>query len=192
VNRLMYGERDEPWRAMHRLGEVLVWAAEPDRAFPCDRRHGRDALRLPFVALALVDVDGSERVVAERGEQRGATIEVPLVHGTERVGRLVLGVRPGENGFRGDELRLLEDLARQAGTAINAIRLRDDLARSRERLVVAARKSAVGSGGTCTMASGRRWPRSACAPKPRPRRSRPTRRARGSSSTNLVATSAWR
>jgi two-component system, NarL family, sensor kinase len=46
-------------------------------------------------------------------------------------------VRSGETGFRSDELRLLEDLGRQAGTAINAIRLRDDLARSRERLVVA-------------------------------------------------------
>ena len=133
----MYGDRDEPWRAMHRLGDVLEWAAEPDRAFPAIVDTVADALRLPFVALALVDVDGTERVVAERGEQRGTTVDVPLVHGSERVGRLVLGVRPGETGFRGDELRLLEDLGRQAGTAINAIRLRDDLARSRERLVVA-------------------------------------------------------
>ena len=137
VNRLMYGDRDEPWRAMHRLGDVLEWAAEPDRAFPAIVDTVADALRLPFVALALVDIDGTERVVAERGEQRGLTLDVPLVHGTERVGRLVLGVRPGETGFRGDELRLLEDLGRQAGTAISAIRLRDDLARSRERLVVA-------------------------------------------------------
>ena len=137
VNRLMYGERDEPWRAMHRLGDVLQWAAEPDRAFPAIVDTVADALRLPFVALALVDVDGTEHVVAERGEQRSPTVDVPLVHGTERVGRLVLGVRPGDTGFRGDELRLLEDLGRQAGTAISAIRLRDDLARSRERLVVA-------------------------------------------------------
>ena len=133
----MYGERDEPWRAMHRLGDVLQWAAEPDRAFPAIVDTVADALRLPFVALALVDVDGTEHVVAERGEQRSPTVDVPLVHGTERVGRLVLGVRPGDTGFRGDELRLLEDLGRQAGTAISAIRLRDDLARSRERLVVA-------------------------------------------------------
>jgi signal transduction histidine kinase len=53
------------------------------------------------------------------------------------VGRLELGVRTGESNFRSDERDLLEDLARQAGTAINAIRLRNDLARSRERLVVA-------------------------------------------------------
>jgi signal transduction histidine kinase len=137
VNRLMYGERDEPWRAMHRLSEVLEWAAEPDRAFPAVVDTVRDALRLPYVALALIDADGTERIVAERGDLRGATMDVPLVHGREPVGRLVLGVRSGESGFRSDEQRLLEDLARQAGTAINAIRLRDDLARSRERLVVA-------------------------------------------------------
>jgi signal transduction histidine kinase len=137
VNRLMYGQRHEPWRAMHRLGEVLEWAAEPDRAFPAIVDTVADALRPPYVALALVEPDGSERVVADRGELRGASVDVPLMHGTEAVGRLVLGVRSGETGFRADELRLLEDLARQAGTAINAIRLRDDLARSRERLVVA-------------------------------------------------------
>ena len=137
VNRLMYGQRHEPWRAMRRLGEVLEWAAEPDRAFPAIVDTVADALRPPYVALALVDPDGSERVVADRGELRGATVDVPLVHGTEPVGRLVLGIRSGETGFRADEIRLLEDLARQAGTAITAIRLRDDLARSRERLVVA-------------------------------------------------------
>ena len=43
----------------------------------------------------------------------------------------------GERGFRPDEIALLQDLARQAGAAIHAQRLRDDLARSRERLVVA-------------------------------------------------------
>ena len=65
VNRLMYGDRDEPWRAMHRLGDVLEWAAEPDRAFPAIVDTVADALR-PFVALALVDADGTEHVVAER------------------------------------------------------------------------------------------------------------------------------
>ena len=47
----MYGDRDEPWRAMHRLGDVLEWAAEPDRAFPAIVDTVADALRLPFVAL---------------------------------------------------------------------------------------------------------------------------------------------
>jgi signal transduction histidine kinase len=137
VNRLMYGRRDEPWQAMRRLGEVLEWAADPDLAFPAIVHTLADDLRLPFVSLAVVDATGASRIVAERGERRGATVVLPLDHGRERVGQLELGVRPGESGFRADERSLLEDLARQAGTAINAIRLRDGLARSREQLVVA-------------------------------------------------------
>ena len=50
---------------------------------------------------------------------------------------LVLGVRTGERGFRSDETDLLDDLARQAGNAIHALRLRSDLARSHERLLLA-------------------------------------------------------
>ena len=137
VNRLMYGHRDEPWQAMRRLGQVLEWAADPDLAFPAIVDTLADDLRLPFVSLAVVDADGTTRTVAERGERRGSTVLLPLDHGRERVGRLELGVRPGESNFRSDERDLLEDLARQAGTAINAIRLRNDLAHSRERLVVA-------------------------------------------------------
>ena len=89
VNRLMYGDRDEPWRAMHRLGDVLEWAAEPDRAFPAIVDTVADALRVPFVALALVDVDGTERVVAERGEARGATVDLAPGprHGAGRAAR---------------------------------------------------------------------------------------------------------
>ena len=76
-------------------------------------------------------------MVAERGDAPETVEAVALVHGGEPVGRLLLGVRAGERGFRPSELTLLHDLARQAGAAIHAQRLRDDLARSRERLVVA-------------------------------------------------------
>jgi signal transduction histidine kinase len=59
------------------------------------------------------------------------------MHGAERVGGLLLGVRAGERGFRSDEMDLLGDLARQAGNAIHALRLRADLVRSHERLLLA-------------------------------------------------------
>ena len=56
---------------------------------------------------------------------------------TEPVGELVLGLRPGEDGFSAADRRLLADLARQAGVAVSAVRLTADLQRSRERLVTA-------------------------------------------------------
>jgi signal transduction histidine kinase len=137
VNRLMYGERNEPWRAMRRLGQRLEFAAEPDRAFPAIVETVADALRLPYVSLEVHDEDGSLVEVAARGERPAEVVTVPITHGAEPVGRLVLGVRSGERGFRKDELGLVEDLGRQAGTAVRAMRLRDDLVRSRERLVLA-------------------------------------------------------
>ena len=140
VNRLMYGSRHEPWQAMRRLGQRLEWAAEPDRAFPAIVETVAEALRLPYVALEVVDETGDTgglRTAAVTGTPSGAQVTVPLVSGAETVGRLVLGVRSGERGFQDDELALLADLGRQAGTAVGAIRLRNDLVRSRERLVLA-------------------------------------------------------
>jgi signal transduction histidine kinase len=137
VNRLMYGQRDEPWRAMRTLGVRLEWAAELDRAFPVIADVVADALRLPYVAVEATDEVGRRMIVAEHGTPSRTVESVPLVHGAAPVGRLVLGVRSGEREFRPAELELLRDLARQAGAAIHAQRLRDDLARSRERLVIA-------------------------------------------------------
>jgi len=57
---------------------------------------------------------------------------------------------PGEPFSQADR-RLVDDLARQAGVAVHAVRLFADLQRSRERLVTPARRSGVGSGEICTM-----------------------------------------
>ena len=137
ANRLLYGQRDEPWLAMRRLGLRLEWAADPVLAFPAIAETVADALRLPYVAVEVTDELGRSEVVAEHGAAEARSVEsVALVHGGEPVGRLILGVRSGEHGFRPDELALLQDLGRQAGAAVHALRLRDDLAASRERLVV--------------------------------------------------------
>jgi two-component system NarL family sensor kinase len=96
-----------------------------------------DALRLPFVRLEVVGDDGQTIVVAERGRSPDVVVTLPLVDGAEHVGTLHLGVRSGEREFRADETALLQDLARQAGAAIHALRLRADLARSHELLLLA-------------------------------------------------------
>jgi signal transduction histidine kinase len=137
VDRLLYGHRDQPVQVMRRLGLRLEWAADPERAFPAVAETLADALRLPYVALEVTDEVGRSTVVAEHGTPRTAVHALPLVHGGEPVGRLVLGLRTGEPAFEPAELDLLSDLARQAGAAVHAQRLRDDLSRSRARLVVA-------------------------------------------------------
>jgi signal transduction histidine kinase len=137
VNRLLYGERDEPWRAIRRLGQRLDLAMDPARALPVIAETVAGALRTPYVRLEVVDDTGRLVPAATHGTSSSATVNVPIEHGTEPVGNLVLGIRPGERGFRTDELELVAELARQAGGAINALRLRADLARSHERLLLA-------------------------------------------------------
>ena len=78
---------------------------------------------------------GRPRVARQRQDAGGRPSRSCTARST--VGSLVLGVRTGERGFRADEMELLDDLARQAGNAIHALRLRDDLARSHERLLLA-------------------------------------------------------
>ena len=137
VTRMLYGQRDQPVDVMRRLGTRLEWATDPAGAFPAVADTLADALRLPYVALEVTDELGRSTVAAERGSAPAAVHVLPLVHGGEPVGRLVLGLRAGETAFADTELVLLTDLARQAGSAVHAHRLRDDLARSRQRLFIA-------------------------------------------------------
>jgi signal transduction histidine kinase len=53
------------------------------------------------------------------------------------VGRLAISPRTRDESFTATDRRLIEDLARQAGVAAHAVRLTEDLQRSRERLVSA-------------------------------------------------------
>ena len=134
VNRLMYGERDDPYAVISRLGQRLESTLAPDAVLPTIVETVREALRVPYVAISL---KGDLAPAASAGEPSGEALRLPLVYRNETVGELLLGPRgPGES-FGAADRRLLEDLARQAGVAAHAVRLTSDLQRSRERLVTA-------------------------------------------------------
>jgi signal transduction histidine kinase len=136
VNRLMYGERDEPYRVISRLGERLEATLAPDAVLPAIVGTIREALKLPYAAIALPR-DESFEVAASSGEPVDDTIHVPLTYQGSTVGELLLGPRaPGEE-FSATDRRLLEDLAHHAGVAVHGVRVMADLRRSRERLVLA-------------------------------------------------------
>ncbi len=101
------------------------------------------ALKFPYVAITLQQ--GEEFfTAASYGLVRGELVRLPIVYQTEQVGGLVLAPRaPGEH-FSPADHTLLEDVARQAGIAAQAVRLTADLKRltvdlqhERERLVTA-------------------------------------------------------
>ena len=136
VNHLMYGERDEPYSVISRLGKRLEGTLAPEAALETVAEVVAQALKLPYAAIELRQ-DDSYKKVAEHGDPKDENTVLPLVHQGETVGRLVVAPRsPGEEFSRQDR-NLLEDLAWQAGAAAHAALLTTDLRRSRERLVTA-------------------------------------------------------
>ena len=136
VNRLMYGERDEPYAVVSRLGERLESTLAPDAVLPAIATTVREALKLPYAAIALPR-DGDFEVAAASGQPTADPLRLPLSYQGETVGELLLAVRmPGEE-FSAADRRLLGDLAHHAGVAVHGVRVMDDLRRSRERLVLA-------------------------------------------------------
>ena len=134
VNRLMYGERDDPYAVTSRLGRRLEAAIEPEAVLPTVTETIAQALKLPYVAILLKEGEGY-RSAAAYGTLMEESESLPLVYQREEIGRLVIAPRaPGEE-FSATDHRLLEDLARQAEVAVHAVKLSTDLQHSRERLV---------------------------------------------------------
>ncbi len=135
VNRLMYGERDEPYAVLSRLGQRLKGTTTPQAVLPAIAETAAQALRLPYAAIAVRRDDGSFETVAAHGSPGAEPIVLPLAYGMETIGQLILASRAPGEPFGPADRRLLDDIARHAEAAAYAIRLTSDLQRSRERLV---------------------------------------------------------
>jgi len=148
VNRLMFGERDDPYRILLRLGSRLEETLTTDSVLPTIVETVAQALKLPYAAIAWgQEAAESSPVVAtsygRAGEHQGI-VRVPLVYQQEQVGELWLSPRAPSESLTLADQHVLNDLARQVGVAVHAVRLTADLQRltndlqcSRERLVSA-------------------------------------------------------
>src|SRR5262249_29482418 len=136
VDRLLFGERNNPYAVLSRLGRRLETALAPEAVLPAIVETVAQALKLPSVGIALRD---GERFLlsAEYGVPSSTPITFPLVYQSEIVGQLRVAPRAPDETFTDADKRLLEDIAHQAGIAVHATRLTADLQRSRERLVSA-------------------------------------------------------
>ncbi|MCC7451761.1 MAG: sensor histidine kinase [Anaerolineae bacterium] len=141
VNRLMYGERDDPYAILSRLSERLEGVVAVQSVLPTIVETVADALKLPYAAIALKDGErftiAAEYVRTPTGARTAdSSLEIlPLVYHSETIGQMILAPRaPGEL-FSATDRRLLEAIAGQAGIAAYNVRLTQDLQRSRERLV---------------------------------------------------------
>lgn len=135
VNRLMFGERDDPYAVLSKLVTQLQTTATPEAMLQTVVETIATMLKLPYVAIELADererLDG-----ASTGKAVAKTNEFPLRYQNETVGYLMVSPRsPGET-FTEREQRLLADMAAQMGAVAYSVRLTVALQRSREKLVL--------------------------------------------------------
>lgn len=139
VNRLMFGQRDDPYAVLAEMGRLLARSGQPQGTLQALVETVARSLKLPGCSIE-IEEDGQWREWASYGEERGNATNrkaVPVRHQGEVVGRLTATPRSPNERLSRDDLELLEDVARQAGALVRSVRLTMALQRSRERLVVA-------------------------------------------------------
>ncbi|OQY90026.1 MAG: hypothetical protein B6D41_10020 [Chloroflexi bacterium UTCFX4] len=134
VNRLMYGERDDPYRVLTRLGAQLENAIEPASALTQTVETVAAALKLPYVAIAL-EQDGNLQTVAAHGTAPKTVNRFPLIHAGEPIGELVAAPRTTNETLTSADERLLRDLAQQISIVARTAALTSDLEQARLRIV---------------------------------------------------------
>lgn len=136
VNRLMYGQRDEPFEVLAHLGQQLEGTLSPELVYPTIVETVALTLKLPYVEIAVPD-DGEFKTVESYGKPGDSLVTYPLTHQGEVVGQLCVARRKSNEDFSEADDRLLRSIAQQAGTAVHAAHLTDALQDSRRDLVTA-------------------------------------------------------
>ncbi|MGC4192876.1 MAG: sensor histidine kinase [Thermomicrobiales bacterium] len=133
VNRFVFGDRDDPYAVVFRLGQRLTSTTTISGVLPQLADVIAESLRLPYVGISLLRPDGLE-LAAAVGSPTPGMLRTPLVWQGEPVGSLDVAPRGTGESFNTTDRRLLENLASQIGLAAHAISLAQDLQASRERL----------------------------------------------------------
>ena len=136
VNRLMYGQRDEPYALIARLSRTVEETLTPEAILPTLLKTVTQALKVPYASVLLYRDEGEE-LVAEHGKQSDARQPVVflLVHQGETFGELQLEPRAHDQTFALTEMQLLKTITQQVSVAAYAVRQTLDLRRSKERLI---------------------------------------------------------
>ncbi|WP_214107472.1 sensor histidine kinase [Acrocarpospora catenulata] len=137
VRRRVMGDRDDPYQVMSGLAERLERTDDSEAQLLTLARTVARAFRTRYVGVEITQVNG-ERLLVEDGERPTETRALPITYRGERIGRLLLPRQAARRNRLSDgDKRLLADLIRQAAAAARAVRLAEELQRSRERIVSA-------------------------------------------------------
>ena len=134
--RYLFGDRDDPMRVLGELGQRLEVVGDSAEILPTIVDSIASSLRVPWVAIALREGNG-HTIAAEHGTPSAKPLVLPLTYQGDLVGELRVEPRTAADSFNERDLDLLQSVARQAGTAVNAVQLTHDLRRSRQHIVTA-------------------------------------------------------
>ena len=98
VNRLMYGERDDPYAVLSGLSRRLEGSLSPEATLPAVVETVAQALKLPYVAIALKQ-EGDFKIAASYGLAGDELVQLPLIYQGETVGQLRLSTRSPQRAF---------------------------------------------------------------------------------------------
>ena len=161
VNRFLYRDATEPTEAVQRLGEQVGATTSPHEALPHVLSVVASTLGTEHAEVRLTD-----GTTVCHGEPGGDLVVVPLVHHQVPVGVLAVAVPPGGLGARGEAAARRPGPARRGRRACGQ-RSRTPCNSPASRSWWPARRSAGGSGTTCTTTSGRGSPRPRCSSRTR-------------------------
>ncbi|MGH3359236.1 MAG: sensor histidine kinase, partial [Nocardioidaceae bacterium] len=130
VERATYGDRGDPARVMSSVSPHLRAGAG---SFSAVAESLRSTLRMPYVGV----LDGAGAVLGESGTPIAAVEQIGLSYGERPVGRVLLGLRPGERELSADDARSVSSLTAALAVAAHATKLSEELRHSRQRLLSA-------------------------------------------------------
>jgi signal transduction histidine kinase len=135
VNKLIYGEKEEPYAVLSHLVQRLEAVMSSQSTLNEIMESVAKALNLSYIAV-LDDLEGDRpRIIASYGLKSNTISEIPLTIQGNWIATLQLGTLHLENTLPPTKRYLMEDLIRQVALAVQTTLTADELQRSRERLV---------------------------------------------------------
>jgi signal transduction histidine kinase len=134
ANRLVYGERQQPYEVMRTLGAHLETATVSERVLPAIVETIARSLKFPYVSITL---QRANDFAAKYGRRHRHVIDLPLYHQAKLVGYLSVCLRDGEKEMAEQDQELLSHIALWLGPVAQASTLTQELRHSHARLVSA-------------------------------------------------------
>jgi signal transduction histidine kinase len=134
VNRLVYGDRDDPYKILSSLTERLELTMSNSSVLTTIVEEVAKALKLPFAAID-IKLEGQFQRIASFGEEIQINSEFSLKIQGESIGTLIVGARSLHETLPPEKVYLLNDLLRQVTLAVQTVRIARELQHSRIKLV---------------------------------------------------------